>query len=189
MTDATPEPKPTDESAARWVEANDPEGYTQAENSPKDWYLDTLLDFFLGDKDDEDEGAIGFIVTSASTVVSGIAISRKAYIERSVQMLRKSGSREGIAEAVETLWRFGANQTIDEANRRQEAGLPARARSYIHMRDARVWAPEGSNCVPLWRGTLAHVTGGRLVATTRPEQQTRISAPRVRRPSDAELGS
>lgn len=162
MSDTTPAPDPTDEPVVLWDEASDPDGYTRAEVTPKDWYLDTLLGFFVGDKDDNDEGAIGITLTTAGAVVSGIAISRKAFIERSVELLRKSGTRDDLVEAVETLWNFGATQAIDEANRREGAELPSRVRRYIHMRDARIWAPEGSLNVPLWRGTLADVTGWSL---------------------------
>lgn len=162
MSDSAPVPEPTDETVVPWDEASDPDGYTRAEVMPNDWYLDTLLDFFVGDNDDNDEGAIGITVTTAGAVVSGIAISRKAYIERSVELLRRSDTRDDLVEAVETVWNLGATQTIDEANRRRKTDLPPRARRFIHLRDARVWAPEGRMNVPLWRGTLADVTGWSL---------------------------
>lgn len=161
MSDSTPTPEQTDGPAAPWDEASDPDGYTRAEVLPNDWYLDTLLSFFVGD-DDSDEGAVGITVTTAGAVVSGIAISRMAYIERSLNLLRESGSREDLVAAVETVWNRGATQVVDEANRRRKADLPPRARRFIHLRDARVWAPEGSLNVPLWRGTLADVSGWSL---------------------------
>lgn len=162
MSNVTPAPHPTDEPVEPWDEASDPDGYTRTEVTPKDWYLDTLLGFVVGDKDDTDDGAVGITVTTAGAVVSGIAISRKAYIGHSLELLRKSGTREDLVEAVETLWNLGATRAIDEANRRHEVDLPSRARRFIHMRDARIWAPEGSLNVPLWRGTLVDITGWSL---------------------------
>lgn len=159
MTDETPEPESTD-AVKPWSEATDPDGYTRDEIVPKDWYLETILDMYVG-SEDEHPGSIGITVTSAGAVVSGIAISRKAFIERSVELMREAGAPT-VADGMDTLWNMAANQWVAEAKRRDEAELPSRARRFLHLRDARIWAPEGKINVPLWRGALADITGWSL---------------------------
>lgn len=159
MTEATREPE-SGGPVEPWSEATDPDGYTRDDVLPKDWYLKTILDMYVG-INDEHTGSIGVTVTSGGAVISGIAISRKVFIERSIELMREAGAPT-VADGMDTLWSTVNDQIVAEANRRDDAELPARARRFLHLRDARIWASSGPINVPLWRGALADITGWSL---------------------------
>ncbi|MEV7826445.1 hypothetical protein [Microbacterium enclense] len=144
-----------------WDEQNDPDGYTLDDISPKDWYLDTTLNFIHGFYDKNEGGVIGMTVQSGGVVVSGLAISRAAWVTETGKLYAMAGAEE-TGTYVEKVFRQAHNAAVEKAEERDAADLPTRARRYLHMKDVRFGVGDQWTQVPLWRGKLDDITGWSL---------------------------
>lgn len=160
LTDETPTPE-SEPEREQWTPENDPDGYTLDDISPKDWYLDTVLDFVHGFNDEHPGGIVGLTVTSNGVVVSGLAISRAEWIAGVVDQYKEAGADQ-TATYIDKLFRQAQDSVIERAKHRDEADLPSRARGFLHLKDARLGAGETYTQVPLWRGALTDITGWSL---------------------------
>lgn len=135
--------------------ASDPDGLTRHDLDGKDWMLRDALDFLL-DQNDEVKKTVRLTVILGGVVVSGTVIGRREWLERIACDLNAAG--EGFGTSFNTVLGHDIDE-IDEVNaRRSNAGIPTRARRFIHMRDARLHATTVMN-VPAWRGDLSDVSG------------------------------
>lgn len=135
--------------------ASDPDGLTRHDLDGKDWMLRDALDFLLG-HDDEVQKTVRLTLILGGIVVSGTVIDRREWLERIAAGLNAAG--EGFGTAFNTVLSNDIDE-IDEVNtRRSNAGIPTRARRFIHMKDARLHATTVMN-VPAWRGDLSDVSG------------------------------
>ena len=149
------------EPTKQWDPETDPDGYTYDDISPKDWYLDTVLNFVHGFNDEHPGGIVGLTVTSNGAVVSGLAISRAEWLAGVVDQYKQAGA-EDTATYIEKVFKQTHDAVIGRAKGRDEADLPSRARGFLHMKDARIGAGDTYTQVPLWRGALADITGWSL---------------------------
>lgn len=125
----------------------------------KDWMLEDLVAIFSGEGDNG-RNAIGLTIQSNGASVSGLLISSGEWLERIGDTFAASPAPELkiLAEAwVKTLENVNALQ-----KERDQEGLTAPARRYIHMRDVRILTGNHWMDFPLWRGCLADVTGWSL---------------------------
>ncbi|PRB02293.1 hypothetical protein [Microbacterium sp. MYb64] len=166
MTDEMHTPE-TEEQAERWTPDTDPDGYTLDDVDAKDWYLHTALNFIHG-MDDKHLGSFGLTVTSNGVVVSGLAISRAEWITAQVELYKNAGVPD-VAEHVEKLFTDAHEGFVKEAERRNEAGLPARVRGFVHMKDVRLGSGAATTQVPLWRGKLSDITGWSMGSWNSPQ--------------------
>lgn len=143
-----------------WAPENDPDGYTFDDVQPKDFYLETVLNFVHG-LSDEHQGAVGLTVTSNGALVSGLAISRAEWIAGVVEQYKQAGAGE-TAHYIESLFSEHHGDIVAEKARRSDADLPTRARGYLHMKDARIGTGTSYTEVGLWRGNLVDITGWSL---------------------------
>ncbi|AZS44060.1 hypothetical protein BWL13_01642 [Microbacterium oleivorans] len=155
MTDPTTEPDAS-APAVDWDPASDPDGLTWEDVQSRDAYLDFLLDLYF-DTADQGRGALGLTLTVGGAVVSGIAISRAEWIERSVALLA-SPDTTPASEHLDQIWNRLHGRYVEVSKRRDDAGLPIRARRFVHMRDVRILNGHSTD-VSLWRGALADVSG------------------------------
>lgn len=135
--------------------ASDPDGLTRHDLDGKDWMLRDALDFLLG-QNDEHQNAVLLTVILGGVVVSGTVIARSEWQERITSELNSATA--GFGTAFNTVLSKDIDE-IDEVNtRRTNAGIPSRARRFIHMRNARLHATPGID-LPTWRGDLSDVSG------------------------------
>jgi hypothetical protein len=162
LTDDT-SAKPAEETTARkkWDPNTDPDGYTWDDISPKDWYLDTVLNFVLGFSDEYEGGSVGLTVQSNGVTVSGMAISRTEWIAGIVGQYAQAGA-EDTGKYIKQLFEQANAQAIDGDKERQKAELPTTARRFLHLKDARIGHGDQYTQVPLWRGKLSDITGWSL---------------------------
>ncbi|MFJ3395292.1 hypothetical protein [Leifsonia aquatica] len=153
MSDEAAEPE-----VAAWDPAADPDGYTWDDVRPKDWYLDTVLNFAHGFSDETVGGTVGLTVTSNGVLVSGLAISRTEWIAATVDQYKQSGAA-GTAPYIDKLFNEVHDDVVDAAAKREAARLPRRAQNFLHMKDVRLGTGTVTTQVPLWRGALADITG------------------------------
>ncbi len=145
-----------------WDPETDPDGYTYDDISPKDIYLDTLLNFYAGSTDQSD-GGIGITLQSNGSIVSGIVISRKAWIEATLNSFAAAAGKE-MGDAVGFVFKLINDKQIEKYKKRDDAKLPAGRRNFIHMKDVHVTVGGANDhyALPTWRGSLADVTGWSL---------------------------
>ena len=141
----------------KWDEATDPDGYVREDLEPKDVFLDSLLDFIVG-FDEEHDGSMGMVVISNGAVVSGLVISRRAFIDANTEMLA-SNSDGDFAPSVKKVWDFSASLVAEIRDRRDAAKLPTRPHTFLHMKNARIHTGSSHVDVPFWRGTMQDITG------------------------------
>lgn len=177
MTDETTNPTDKSETAAPtpWDPESDPDGYTREDVSPKDWYLDTVLDFVHGFNDEHPGGIVGLTVTSGGVVVSGLAISRAEWMAGVVDQYKQAGADQ-TAIYIEKVFNQAHDTVVERAKDRDEAGLPSRARGFLHMKEVRLGAGDTYTQVPLWRGALADITGWSL-GSWNPKQELSQDSP------------
>lgn len=144
-----------------WDPSNDPDGYSEDTVERKDWYLDVVLTLAHGASDQHKDGFVGLTVTSSGAVVSGLAISRAAWIAGVAEQYQNSGAGETAKVLAETFNSFH-DGVVSEANRRREAELPTAARNFLHMKDSRISTGSSSIQLPYWRGSLAEITSWAL---------------------------
>ncbi len=156
MTDEDQVPDDQDDDVQPWDPDTDPDGYDYERVKRKDWYLDLALDLTFGMDDDNAEGFIGLTITSNGALVSGLAISRRAWIDATVEQYKQAGADESWIQKFYTEFH---EDNLAEAKRRRDARLPQQARRFLHMRDVRIGTATDYVQVPLWRGALADVTG------------------------------
>lgn len=166
MTELADNHTPTDPT--EWDPSTDPDGYTLDDVRSKDWFLDTVLTFVHGFNDEHPSGIVGLTVTSNGVVVSGLAISRAEWIAGVVGQYNEAGADE-TAKYIDQVFQKAHNAVIGQAKERDEADLPSRARGFLHMKDVRLGAGDTYTQVPLWRGSLADITGWSL-GSWNPEQ-------------------
>ncbi|CAL4859993.1 hypothetical protein [Microbacterium sp. MM2322] len=153
MTDPTTEPDAST-PAVKWDPASDVDGYAWEDVRSRDPYLDFMLDRYF-DVADQARGALGLTLMVGGAVVSGIAISRAEWIERTLTDFQPSNSAV-VEEYLRPIWSHLHDHTVEESNRRDEADLPTRARRFIHLREVRILNGATMN-VSTWRGDLASV--------------------------------
>ena len=156
MTDENVTPAPADKPA-KWDPASDPDGYTWEDVSPKDFLLDVVLDFGIGDRE-EPGGSFSLTITIGGQVVSGMAISRSEWMDAVASQYEGAGGTEYLRQVFDTM----NERTVKEMDRRRAADLPRRARAFVHMRDVRIGNGDVWTQVPYWRGALADVSGWSL---------------------------
>lgn len=93
--------------------------------------------------------------------MSGLAIGRDEWIKRMVDLYRGSGAPD-TAGYIEELFNKVQNITVERAKERRDADLPTRARGFLHMKDVQIGTGTVTTQVPLWRGSLADITGWSL---------------------------
>lgn len=157
--DTTPSPEKT---PTKWSPETDPDGFTFKDLEPKDWYLDVLLDMTIGRKDDQAEGLIGLTVTSNGAIVSGVAISRTEWLATVLDQYEQNITAGNSSGGLREVFEFGHKDSLELADRREKLEIPALARGFLHMKNARIVT--GTNYLPvgLWRGALADITGWSL---------------------------
>lgn len=164
----------TTEDAERepWDPENDPDGYTREDVQPKDIYLDTLLTFLIG-SNDQGGGSVGLTIQLNGSLVSGLAISRKAWLDATIASLT-SAAGEGLGGPVGTVYNVINEKQLERYERRDSADLPTRRRDFIHMKDVRVTVGGANEFyeLPLWRGSLDDVTGWSLGSWNLPGSAT-----------------
>lgn len=146
-----------DESAKPWDPSTDPDGYTRDEISPKDGYLDTILDFTHGLNDESLVGHVGLTVITGGALVSGLAISRAAWIAGMVDAYAQASP--DTAPHIEKIYNRRHGSVLSMAAGRDAADLPTLARLALHMKDVQISIGGVTTNVSLWRGSLADVTG------------------------------
>jgi hypothetical protein len=155
--DSTPEEAP----AKKYDWENDPDGYTLDDVTPKDRYLNAFLLFILGSHDDGLDGSFGITLTTTGGTVSGIAITREAWIEGIKSQLRHvtTESNQETFDAIDTVF-TGFSRMASEKSRERDANeLPIAPRQFIHLRDAHLGVGPSSATTAFWRGSLADVIG------------------------------
>lgn len=160
----TDDATPTDlahDAQQLWDPSNDPDGYTDGTVERKDWYLDVVLTVAHGGSDQHSEGLVGLTVTSNGAVVSGLAISRSAWIAGVAEQYQNSGASE-TATAIAETFDLLHNNAVNEASRRRDADLPTATRKFLHMRDARIGTGSDYIQLPYWRGSLVDITSWAL---------------------------
>lgn len=174
MTDEKSTPE-TESDPAPWTPDGDPDGYTFEDVRPKDSYLQTILSFYTG-MNDQGEGAIGLTLQLNGSIVSGIAISRKAWIDGTVESLTTAAGSE-MGEAVGSVFNLINDKHIERQEARDKADLPVRHREFVHMKDVRVTVGGANDYygLPLWRGSLDDVTGWSL-GSWNPPREDGVSA-------------
>ena len=122
-----------------------------------DWFLQNHIEICL-----KTGLEMGITLTVSGAIVSGILISGKTYFDELGDSIQRgvSGSVE-VAQALGKSWKqftkiYEKPEGVDDD---WEPPLPG----YIHLRDARVFAPGGraipSNGGVLWRGKLSSIDG------------------------------
>lgn len=146
----------------RWRPQDDPDGLSREDVSPRDLPLYYLLSTTVG-FDDDKEGSFGITMSLGGQVVSGLVISRKAWLERMQQLVRDEAGAEALADGLGMMGDTIATVTAENKARREALNLPPATRQFIHLRDVRVYLPGGDNLdVKLWRADLKHLTGWTL---------------------------
>lgn len=172
MTDERAETTGPEPEATRndWDPSNDPDGYTHEDVQPKDIYLQTILGFYTG-SNDQGEGAIGMTLQLNGSIVSGIAISRKTWMDATIKSLTTAAGTE-MGEAVSSVFDLINDKYIERHDKRDQADLPLRRREFVHMKDVRVTVcgANDSYGLPLWRGSLDDVTGWSLGSWNPPRE-------------------
>lgn len=168
--DLTPQTPEESEPGGKWDPDTDPDGYTMDDVQPKDWYLYTVLDFVIG-LNDENEGSVGLTVQSNGATVSGMAISRKEWIAGLVGQYAGAGAEE-TGKHIPMLFERAHEGVIESNKKRDDAGLPAGARRFLHMKDARILFGGSNEYVqlPFWRGKLSDITGWGLGSWNPPRE-------------------
>lgn len=159
MTNTGPE-TPAEGGREEWDPAVDPDGYAREDVAPKDWYLDTVLNFVHG-MDDSHEGSVALTVQSDGAVVSGQAISRKEWIERITRQYDQAGAAE-TGKHIDNLFNLMHTRAVTKHGERVAAGLPTAARRFLHMKDAHITHGSSEIVLPLWRGKLEDISGWSL---------------------------
>ncbi|EED6225713.1 hypothetical protein XM82_004784 [Salmonella enterica subsp. enterica serovar Haifa] len=166
MTDQSTTPEPENEREP-WSPENDPDGFTLEDIRPKDWYLDTLLDLIVGPTD-QNAGSISMTLQVGGAVVTGMVISRKEWIDTTVESLHKASgdSIQPLGDGIRKLYDFANSNTTERHDRRDAEELPLAARRFIHMRDVHITVGGAQDYfgLPLWRAPLADVSGWTLGA-------------------------
>jgi hypothetical protein len=165
MTDENaPDNAPDQAQQQEYDWSNDPDGLTLEEAQPKDRYLNVLLTFFLGTHDDAVEGSLGLTLFTTGGIVSGTAISRKAWINGNLESLSENMSEDARStmEAIDTVFNGISDRASQFSKRRDEQDLPLPARRFIHLKDVRFGVGENTVNAPYWRGELAAVSGWTL---------------------------
>lgn len=126
-----------DDEEVRWTPEGDPDGYSREDITPKDWFLETVLDFAHGMNDEQTGGMVGLTLTSNGAVVSGLAISRAEWIAAIPGRYKQGGASE-TAPYIEDIFKQSHDAIVERASERDDADLPTRARGFIHMRDVRI---------------------------------------------------
>jgi hypothetical protein len=132
---------------------------------------DPLLGIIINAIDHHPGFEIGVTLHVQGLVVCGVIIAASSYFGEVAEMIRHAGpagtapDREGLADVFawisdEMRPVTGVEAGEAEAGEVEESdfgGLP----HFMHMRDARVWAPGGGSEMPgtLWRGRLDQVSG------------------------------
>ncbi len=150
---------PTDRPAP-YDYTDDPDGVTREEVRYKDLYLQLLMAVVLGRRNDSADGRFGVTANSGGLLVSGLAISHKAWEEFWLEQLR--GPSPELADAMrEGLASLTALQ--DEVWERREAqDRPNPSPQFLHLRDATLY-PSGTPVrIGLWRCPIASIHGWTL---------------------------
>ncbi|MFB9665746.1 hypothetical protein HP467_01940 [Curtobacterium albidum] len=168
MTDNSVSAIPEPEEPAEWDPATDPDGYTWEDVRPHDVLLDVALNFTTGGRDDTRGGSLSLTVIVGGQVVSGVAISRRDWIDGVTAGYVQAGGTEHLGK----LYNEVHEMAVNEWTRRDDAELPARARHFLHMRDVILGVGPGAIKLGYWRGVLADVSGWSFDSTNLPGTAT-----------------
>ncbi|WP_134368552.1 hypothetical protein [Cryobacterium cheniae] len=147
-----------------------PEGEAELDGevrSSKDYFLQVLLDVSLGRSDDYTEGRIGITVNLKGLIVSGTAVSRRVWSERLTNLIRGAGeadptNADAAAETLNSVFTAAFDDADADNRAREEAGLFAQPRGFLHLIDVRVSNPEGPCNFPIWRAPMDDISGWTL---------------------------
>lgn len=156
MSDPAVEPR----DPMRWDEASDPDGVTKSDTRPKDWMLQSALEYLLGRLEEHEENSFSATFVVGGQVVSGLVIGRRAWMTEQEKALSRDGAAaEQLGVFMRTLFDDVIGRWEESTLRRDAADLPRPATSFFHMKQATIGQGPGAVTFPLWRGTLADVTG------------------------------
>jgi hypothetical protein len=136
-----------EDNEVRGTERNGP----QVVEPVLDLYLQLILDILA--RDSTNQSNFGVTLTVPGGLVSGTAISRRAYLEATNSLLRDVGGSGGafLAEYLDVI-----NQKVDELQGAEELKEFPRM---VHLKDVQIVAGNRTMHSPLWRGRLADVVG------------------------------
>ncbi|TFD23542.1 hypothetical protein [Cryobacterium lyxosi] len=140
--------------------SNDPDGLTASDVRPKDSALDSLMDFVVG-SNDEGGGVIGIALSLNGSFVSGTLIGEQNWRKGTVDIFRNNDA-EPMAQGLENVLGNEAERLHEFSESRRSAELLGLTRRFIHLKDARVYAPGVQFNSGYWRGSLADVSGWSL---------------------------
>jgi hypothetical protein len=144
----------------KWDEASDPDGLTKSDMRPRDWMLQSALEYLLGRLEEHEENSFSATFVVGGQVVSGLVIGRRAWMaEQEKALSQDGGAAEQLGIFMRTLFDEVIGRADESTRRRDEADLPRPATTFFHMKRAKVGQGAGAVTFPLWRGTLADVTG------------------------------
>ncbi|NJC23627.1 hypothetical protein BJ994_002703 [Arthrobacter pigmenti] len=131
MTDASPS---TDDDIQLYDFTDDADGITREMVSPRDFQLETLLDFAFGVDDEMKEGMISLTVHSQGTVISGTAIHPDAWADEMVENMAPIGDG-GLSMGFKKVYENVAENREEMRARRTGKYRPWPARRYLHMKE------------------------------------------------------
>ncbi|WP_284985470.1 hypothetical protein [Arthrobacter sp. fls2-241-R2A-172] len=150
----------------------DPHGLTKEDVLGQDFVFDVILKGNVGIANDSD-GEISLTVVIDGQVISGIAISAKAWREGMDAYIRPGFPK--LADSVGTFLTELFADLEETRNERVEADVPAAAVRYLHLRDAYILSGGASHHAPLWRGDLRKLSGWSLGSVNTPEEVSKSS--------------
>lgn len=126
----------------------------------RDWFLQSVISL-------ANSGAeIGMTLTVGGAVVSGMLVGGKTYFKELAEMIRGADDQDEevdpMLDAIATSWEK-LSEIYDKPEGATEEWSPGPF-GYIHLRNARVYAP-GGGVLPsspsgvLWRGRLTQISG------------------------------
>ncbi|MDB6061290.1 MAG: hypothetical protein JWM78_1393 [Verrucomicrobiaceae bacterium] len=116
-----------------------------------DWLLSMLVSFA-----NELSLELGVTINTGGAIISGTLIGGKTYLVELSEVFAKANGEQAVNDALSQ--GILRNQNIYETDE-----TPALPPAYIHLRNARFWAPDGESLAAtqgfLWRARLSEVSG------------------------------
>ncbi|MGA1813726.1 hypothetical protein VH571_15195 [Frondihabitans sp. 4ASC-45] len=101
-------------------------------------------------------------MTSNGAIVSGLAISRTEWLATVLDQYEQNITGGNGSGGLREVFEFGHKDSLERADRREKLEIPALARGFLHMKNARIVTGTNYQEVGLWRGALADITGWSL---------------------------
>lgn len=150
----------TDDDAERpalYDFASDPDGVTMDDATPSDWLLDAILEFVLGDNDDNEKNSIGLVLNVNGALVAGQAIARTVWLREQVALIPESG--KALGEFISVLGERMGEKVAQRRAQRDAEGRPNVARNFLHMREVDIHAGDTHVSVPFYRVRVDNIDG------------------------------